>query len=113
MEPGRFEPPSRSNLNLVTGSHFASLQQLTRPVITMFAEGSSPPPETEDFSAQLPLSIPVVNYPSNGLPPQGRKRKRAPPVAASSPAPSDPGSASGNNNPTESAIFPDTYTSMN
>ncbi|KAF9466341.1 hypothetical protein BDZ94DRAFT_212790 [Collybia nuda] len=68
----------------------------------MFGEGSSPPPEIEDSSPnQILLSTPVVSHNTNGIPPQGRKRKRAPPVAASSPAPSDPGSASGSNNPTE------------
>ncbi|KAF8232308.1 COMPASS complex protein [Tricholoma matsutake] len=62
----------------------------------MLAEGSSPPPDTEDLS--LPLNVPnsSVCHPTvNGLPSHPRKRKRAP-VTASSPAPSDLGSASGN-----------------
>lgn len=64
----------------------------------MLAEASSPPPEhdVDDHT----LSTSVVHQPSAHQPPQGRKRKRAPP-AASSPAPSDPGSASGAGNPPE------------
>ncbi|RDB24283.1 Set1 complex component ash2 [Hypsizygus marmoreus] len=67
----------------------------------MLAEGSSPPPPeqyTDDVLVQENLSVPVPTQLSTLLHQQGRKRKRAP-VAASSPAPSDPGSASGN--PTE------------
>lgn len=63
----------------------------------MLAEGSSPPPETDDLSLQpnLLLNSSVSHATTNGQPSHGRKRKRAP-ATAPSPAPSDPGSASGN-----------------
>lgn len=64
----------------------------------MLAEGSSPPPETDEPSLQpnLPNSS-ISHATANSQPPHGRKRKRAPVTAsAPSPAPSDQGSASGN-----------------
>jgi hypothetical protein len=64
----------------------------------MLAEGSSSPPEIDDLSVQtnLPNSS-ITHATANSLPPNGRKRKRpGTTVIASSPAPSDPGSASGN-----------------
>ena len=58
---------------------------------TMFAEGSSPPPQETDA---LPIVLIKAPVNSNGSQPQGRKRKRAP-ATPSSPAPSDPGSNAG------------------
>ncbi|GLB35394.1 putative set1 complex component ash2 [Lyophyllum shimeji] len=68
----------------------------------MLAEASSPAPEQDvDDASSLPaLSTATVQQPSAHQPPHGRKRKRPPPTAAS-PAPSDPGSASGAVNPSE------------
>lgn len=72
----------------------------------MLTEGSSPPPEHDAYD--LPTIQPgspasLVNTPNTGQPPPARKRKRAAPaVTASSPAPSDLGSTSGAGNPVES-----------
>ncbi|KAF8061568.1 COMPASS complex protein [Lyophyllum atratum] len=68
----------------------------------MLAEASSPLPDhdVDDLSSLQAPPTPIIHEPLPSQPSQPRKRKRAPP-AASSPAPSDPGSASGSANPPE------------